>query len=73
MRAREEAAAAGRPLADGDVTTACAESCPAKAITFGDLDDSESAVRALTRSPRAFRLHDDLGTKPKVLYLGEKE
>lgn len=73
VRAREEAAAAGRPLADGDVTTACAESCPAKAITFGDLDDPESTVRGLTRSPRAFRLHDDLGTEPKVFYLGEKE
>ena len=73
VRAREEAAAAGRSLADGDVTTACAESCPAKAITFGDLDDPESAVRRRSRSPRAFRQHADLGTEPKVFYLGEKE
>ncbi len=64
---------AGRPIADGEVTTACAESCPANAITFGDLDDPESEVRRLSRSPRAFRLHDDLGTKPKVYFLGETE
>jgi molybdopterin-containing oxidoreductase family iron-sulfur binding subunit len=73
IRAREEAAAAGRPIVDGDVTTACAESCPTKAITFGDLDDPESEVRRLSQSPRAFRVHDDLGTKPKVFYLGKKE
>lgn len=73
VRAREEARARGRPIRDGDVTTACAESCPAKAIVFGDLDDPESRVAQLAASPRAFRLHDDLGTRPKVVYLAEKE
>ncbi|MGD2113735.1 MAG: 4Fe-4S dicluster domain-containing protein [Acidobacteriota bacterium] len=73
LHAREEARAAGRPLRDGDVTTACAESCPARAIVFGDLDDPESRIAELVRSPRAFRLHDDLGTEPKVYYLAEKE
>ena len=73
IRAREEARAAGRPLADGDVVPACAESCPAQAIVFGDLDDPGSRVSELARSPRAFRLHDDLGTRPKVIYLSEKE
>jgi len=73
IKAREEARAAGSSIADGDVTTACAEICPTKAITFGDLDDPDSRVRQLARSPRAFRLHDDLGTEPKVFYLGEKE
>lgn len=71
--AREEARANGRKLRDGDVTTACAESCPAQAIVFGDLDDRSSRVSQLTRSPRAFRVHDDLGTHPKVYYLSEKE
>jgi molybdopterin-containing oxidoreductase family iron-sulfur binding subunit len=73
VRAREEANAAGRDLVDGDVTTACAESCPAKAITFGDLDDPHSKVRELSRSPRASRPHADLGTEPKLFYLSEKE
>lgn len=72
-RAREEARAAGREVRDGDVTTACAESCPAKAIVFGDLDDPGSQVSQLAGSPRAFRPHEDLGTRPKVVYLAERE
>lgn len=72
IRAREEARAAGQPLQDTDVTTACAESCPARAITFGDLDQPASRVSQLARSPRAFRLLEDLGTRPKVFYLAEK-
>ena len=73
VRAREEARAAGREIRDGDVTPACAESCPARAIEFGDLEDPTSRVSELTRSPRAFRLHADLGTKPKVYYLAERD
>lgn len=72
-RAREEARADQRELRDGDVTTACAENCPAQAIVFGDLDDPNSRVSRMSRSPRAFRPHEDLGTQPKVFYLGERE
>lgn len=73
VKAREETRAAGREMQDGDVTPACAESCPARAIVFGDLDDPTSRVSEMTRSPRAFRLHADLGTKPKVYYLAERD
>ncbi len=73
LRARDEASAAGRELRDGDVTTACAESCPAQAITFGDLDDPASRVSELAHSSRAFRLMEDLGTEPKLYYLSERE
>jgi molybdopterin-containing oxidoreductase family iron-sulfur binding subunit len=73
IQAREQAAAEERDIRDGEVTTACAESCPAKAITFGDLDDPDSEVSRLARSPRAYRPHADLGTQPKVIYLEEKE
>ena len=73
LKAREEARAANRPLAEGDYTPACAEVCPAGAVTFGDLEDADSAVSELARGPRAFRLLDDLGTKPKVMYLAEGE
>jgi len=73
VKAREETRAAGREMQDGDVTPACAESCPPRAIVFGDLDDPTSRVSEMTRSPRAFRLHADLGTKPKVYYLAERD
>jgi molybdopterin-containing oxidoreductase family iron-sulfur binding subunit len=72
-RARDDARAEGRELRDGDVIPACAESCPARAIAFGDLDDPNSQVSQMARSARAFRLHADLGTQPKVYYLSETE
>jgi molybdopterin-containing oxidoreductase family iron-sulfur binding subunit len=72
-RAKEKAAAEGRPLREGDVTPACVQTCPSKAMYFGDLDDPESTVSRLARSPRAFTLLEDLGTRPKVIYLAEGE
>jgi molybdopterin-containing oxidoreductase family iron-sulfur binding subunit len=50
---------------------ACAATCPTDAITFGDLDDPDSEVAVLSRSPRSTRLFEDLGTRPKVFYLSE--
>ncbi len=73
IKAREEARAANRPLREGDYLPACVQVCPAGAMYFGDLDDSDSTVSRLARSPRAFRLMEDLGTKPKVIYLAEGE
>jgi len=35
--ARDKAAREDRTMKDGDVITACAQSCPTKAITFGDM------------------------------------
>lgn len=73
IMAREQAAAEKRPLREGDFTPACVESCPARAMYFGDLEDPTSAVAHLSRSARAFRLLEDLGTEPKVIYLSEGE
>jgi len=70
-QARERAGIENRPLRDGEVVPACQESCAARAIVFGDLDDRTSKVSQLARSPRAFRLLEDLGTRPKVIYLAE--
>lgn len=71
QKAREQARAEERPLREGDYQPACVEACPAKARTFGDLDNPEHAVARLARSPRAFRLLPELGTSPKVIYLSE--
>jgi len=70
---RQRARAEQRDLAPGEYRPACAEVCPARAITFGDLSDPASEVTRLARSPRAFRLLEELGTKPKVYYLTEGE
>ena len=58
-----------REVRDGEVTTACAQSCPAQAIVFGDLADPESRVTRLAGSARASQLLEDLGTHPSVFYL----
>jgi len=73
QRAREEARAAGRELAEGDYLPACAEVCPAGAIHFGDLDNPNNTVTQLARNLRAFRVLEDLGTEPKVIHLTEGE
>jgi len=72
-KVHERAKKEKRDLRDGDYRTACMEICPVKAITFGDLDDPESLVASLVKSPRVFRLGEDLGTEPKVYYLREGE
>jgi len=50
---------------------ACVQACSSGARYFGDLDDPDSEVAQLARSPRAIRLLEDLGTEPKCIYLKE--
>ncbi len=69
-RAKNEGNPIGTEFAGG-VVTACTQTCPANAIYFGDLEDSNSDVYKLSRSKRAFRLLEDLGTHPQVYYLQE--
>ncbi len=73
MQARERARIEGRDPTGEDYVPACVQTCPAEAMTFGDLDDPHSDAAALAASPRAFRWMEELGTKPKVIYLREGE
>lgn len=52
---------------------ACAETCPTRAIIFGDISNPESIVSQLAKSPRAFRIEESLGTEPKVIYLAKEK
>ena len=58
-----------RELRDGEFTTACAQSCPTQAITFGDLADPDSQVHLKSFGERRYWVFEDLHTKPGVTYL----
>jgi MoCo/4Fe-4S cofactor protein with predicted Tat translocation signal len=58
----------GRPVVDGDVTTACADSCPANAITVGDWNDMKSMVRSSSENKRAYQALEEVGVKPNIWY-----
>jgi Fe-S-cluster-containing dehydrogenase component len=59
------------PIEDGAVTPACAQACPARAITFGDLKDKSSKVAALQKNPRAYEMLEELNTKPRTRHLAK--
>ncbi len=53
----------------GDVQTACQQTCPARAISFGDATDPHGEIAHLKENPRAFQVLAELGVKPAVTYL----
>src|SRR5438094_7933963 len=58
-----------RVVRDGDIVTACQQTCPTRAITFGNLKDDGSTVSKLTHSPPPYQVPHELGTRPGVSYL----
>ena len=70
-RAREKAEAEGRVFLASDYVPACVQTCTGRARYFGDLDDPESLVSQLRKSPRAFVLLEEAGTYPGTFYLRE--
>ena len=69
-RAKIQARNERRPIADGEVEPACAQSCPTKAIIFGDLADSDSRVASIQyKDRRDYATLEHLGNKPRTRYL----
>ncbi|MBW3670508.1 MAG: TAT-variant-translocated molybdopterin oxidoreductase [Acidobacteria bacterium] len=66
---RIEAELEGRPIRDGEITTACQSACPTHAIVFGDLNDPDSEVSRQKRDPRNYALLGELNTRPRTTYL----
>ena len=73
QKAHELALIEGRSLQDDDYQPACVENCPSDAMVFGNLKDKNSTVYQKAMASRTFRLLEDLGTEPKVIYISEGE
>ena len=68
----DEAEALGlTPGLDLEVTPACAASCIAQAIHFGDFNAPDSNVSRLAADNESFQMHAELGTDPQIRYLYE--
>jgi molybdopterin-containing oxidoreductase family iron-sulfur binding subunit len=69
---RQTAKDEGRSIADGEVTPACAQTCPSQAITFGNLKDAESvATKRGSDKIRGYHALHDLNTRPAVTDLAK--
>ena len=66
--AQAKAKLEGRSLKDGDIQTACQESCPTNAIVFGDLKDKSSEVYRLFHREDSYALLEELNAQPAVRY-----
>jgi molybdopterin-containing oxidoreductase family iron-sulfur binding subunit len=67
--AEHRAASEKRPLKADEFTTACAASCPSRAITFGDAADANWTVTQLAKDARAYHVFEELNTYTAVVYL----
>ncbi len=60
---------AKRAIKDGEIQTACQQTCPTGAIAFGNLNDKQSQVAKLAELSRAYHLLAELNNRPRVSYL----
>jgi molybdopterin-containing oxidoreductase family iron-sulfur binding subunit len=69
--ARIQARLEGREIRDGDVTTACEQACPTRAITFGNILDPESRVSRDKAQVRDYVMIAELNNRPRTSYLAK--
>ena len=62
-----------RRVRDGEVQPACVQTCPSKAMVFGDRNDPQSQVSQSLNDPRAYKVLDELNTNSSVVYLKKVE
>ncbi len=69
--AQTEARLEGRPLRDGEFTTACAQACPSDAIVFGDANDPNSRVSRMKGNHRGYHVLEEINVRPAITYLAK--
>ena len=67
--ARIESEKKNRPIADGDIVTACEAACPSEAIVFGNANDPNSRVAKLKAQQRNYSILGELNARPRTTYL----
>ncbi len=67
--AKDRAKDEKRKVKDGELKTACQQTCPTDAIVFGDINDAQTRVSQLRADARGFKALDDLNTQPAITYL----
>jgi len=65
---KERAKALGVPVSDGDIQTACMQTCPTDAIVFGDLNDPNSRAAKLAKAERGYHVLSELNTRSAITY-----
>lgn len=71
--AKDQAKDEGRRVGGDEVQPACVQSCPSQALVFGDRNDPGSAVSRSSGSARAYRVLEELNTRPVITYLRRGE
>ena len=69
---RENEKRSGSKYDESKFTTACAQTCPSEAITFGDINDPFSEVsQIIDDAPHSIKVLDyEINTRPAITYLG---